>query len=215
MINYILDSETPPIPAPLSPQSEVGVDQITADFLKMKKQDEAYLDKMKELMDQLKKIMDGLEALVAAARSGNPPSPKQLAELMEQMSSVTDQITQLESEGDSSDKMDEAILGDAIGQLDPKNPDYLNQLQALNGMAPEMKSSQANLSDLQNKVQEMKDGITDEMKALQAILKMVDSKDSPSEAQARQFLQTLDQLEQSISEQKKLIDITDQKLESY
>ncbi len=166
--------------------------QLESDYLKSKKEFDALLDKMQQIIQEITKLVQELMAFVG---SKTPPTPDQLAQIMGQMDVALGKAHScLEDCNALSAKTEFAGIGAAIIKEKLKTDPHVRMF--LYEEITELKKNELQLSQLFQKADEV---VESQKKLTEAIAKMLAKQRAPNMSELQQLLQEIDQLEKKLA----------------
>jgi ferritin-like protein len=162
--------------------------ELETDYLRSKKEFDALLDKMQQIVQEITKLVQELMAWVG---SKTPPTPDQLAQIMGQMDVAL---------GESKSCLDDcnALFAKtefaALGAATPKAKK--SQIQEILNEETKLKKKELQLSQLFQKADEIEQS---QKKLMEAIAKMLAKHGPPKMSELQQLIQEIDQLEKKLA----------------
>ncbi len=169
---------------------ENALAQLETDYLKSKKEFDALLDKMQQIIQEITKLVQELTAFVG---SKTPPTSDQLAQIMGQMDMALAKMNNLREEGNGLvAKTEFAGLGDAIQKERPDS----KVKRFLDEEITQVKKNELQLFQTLQKADEIEQSMK---KLMDGIAKMLAKQGPPKMSELQQLIQELDQLEKKLA----------------
>lgn len=176
---------------------ENALSQLEPDYLKSKKEFDALLDKMQQIIQEITKLVQELMAFVG---SKTPPTPDQLAQIMGQMDAALGKAHSCLDDCEAlSAKTGFSALGYAITKEKPKTDSAVKVF-----LGEEITREKKNELQLLHTLQKADEIVQSQKKLAEAFAKMLAKQGAPNMSELQQMLQEIDQLEKKLFQDQKL-----------